>query len=355
MCLSSLPNSLTHVVELVQSGLDDVEDVSKPVSAVARKALRVARLRSDWHAVLWLQCELRAPQDEEAKRRVALEVAPHLPTEEFRAAWHRTTEDYLARRTISSDKMLGQALGEAEAAIASLREHAAGLQPPPGLHTPDLYFEGQRLENQRADLILAISEREQILARVRSRIGDYLSEVERQLFFGQVNADVWERNRTYVDLKLEQVAPHAAGQFAAAYRRQAEGDAEARSHALTSCRRVLKSLADALLPATNDLLEGADGVERRMTDDKFVVRLCQFVTEALRGALRDLLVQQVREIAQRLDALNALSSKGVHADVSADEVDRCLIHTYLLAGDLLRLADGDSGVLDPLMTDTPGT
>jgi hypothetical protein len=65
------------------------------------------------------------------------------------------------------------------------------------------------------------------------------------------------------------------------------------------------------------------------------------------SASRDLLASQVKSLGQRLDALNSLASKGVHASVSEVEVDHCVIQTYLTVGDLLRIDAGTSAALAP--------
>lgn len=83
-----------------------------------------------------------------------------------------------------------------------------------------------------------------------------------------------------------------------------------------------------------------------MTENKFISRLVQFAASRATGsASRDVLTAQIKALGERLDALNDLGSKGVHAQVSAAEVDQCLIQTYLAVGDLFRLADADSGAL----------
>jgi hypothetical protein len=56
-------------------------------------------------------------------------------------------------------------------------------------------------------------------------------------------------------------------------------------------------------------------------------------------------VSQIKTLGERLDALNALGSKGVHDAVAPAEVDQCLIQTYLAAGDLLRLAEDRASTL----------
>ena len=53
----------------------------------------------------------------------------------------------------------------------------------------------------------------------------------------------------------------------------------------------------------------------------------------------------------RIDRLHDLSSKGVHADTSEFEVNQAVIQTYLLIGDILRLADGDSAVYAEQMSE----
>lgn len=47
----------------------------------------------------------------------------------------------------------------------------------------------------------------------------------------------------------------------------------------------------------------------------------------------------LEDVAARLDALNALASKGVHADVTTYEVDTCVVQTYLVVADVLRIRE----------------
>ncbi len=105
------------------------------------------------------------------------------------------------------------------------------------------------------------------------------------------------------------MAPQVLDQFAAAYRRNAADDAESRSHALTSCRRVLKTLADSLYPAVDPPVLCADGVERKLTDDNYVNRLCEFVSRESRSTSARVTRHTLEMLGNRLGALNALSSR----------------------------------------------
>ena len=341
-----------YTAGLVQAALADADNPDVPVSVVARKALRIAKLRNDWEAQWWLTLEMATVSGDKdwtgdaIAKRMSAEVAAHMTPHEWRAVGHRVADRWIRGSRVVKGGFQPMGISDLEQYVTGLEAQIEALKPPDGLHPVDLHQRSEDLLPLTAKLRATLMEARSVLARQRGAIADYLADTERQIVFGQVNSDVFERNRAYVDERLTEIAPQVLEQFEAAYRRHAEGDAEARSHALTSCRRVLKTLADVLYPATDETVEGIDGVERKMTDDKFITRLCQFATEKTEGsASREMLVSQIRALGERLDALNRLTSKGVHADVSPAEVDQCIIQTYLAAGDLLRLADGRSAAL----------
>lgn len=213
------------------------------------------------------------------------------------------------------------------------------------LHDLEAHVDGlaaavNRLEDPPFDRTTGVVEFRKVEARIREAIATYLADVERQLLSGRLHSTAFERSRRHVEERLAVVAPAALERLRAADNRRAEGDPEALTHALTSCRRVLVSLADALYPATGEVVLGSDPKERKMTEDKFLNRLSQFVIErSTRSASRDLILGQVESLGDRLSNLNSLGSKGVHATASGDEVDLTIAHTYSAVGDLLRLHD----------------
>jgi hypothetical protein len=175
-----------------------------------------------------------------------------------------------------------------------------------------------------------------------------LSQVERQLYLGQQTSDIDEQNRQFVDSALQRLAPEVLEQLLAAYRRVREGTSEARSHALTSCRRALKSIADRVYPARADPVIGIDGKSHKLTEDRFVARLWQYVAERVpNDASRELFLRDVEDLGSRIDRLNDLSSKGVHAEVTEFEVNVCVSRTYMILGDILRLYTNLSAALVP--------
>jgi hypothetical protein len=51
-------------------------------------------------------------------------------------------------------------------------------------------------------------------------------------------------------------------------------------------------------------------------------------------------------VLNRFEAIDALASKGVHAQVSRQEAEFCAINTYVLAAEILRLAEALDAELD---------
>jgi hypothetical protein len=56
-----------------------------------------------------------------------------------------------------------------------------------------------------------------------------------------------------------------------------------------------------------------------------------------------LLHANLEDVGTRLDRLNELASKGVHDEVTQEEVDLCVIQTYLFTGEVLAIWEARNG------------
>ena len=109
---------------------------------------------------------------------------------------------------------------------------------------------------------------------------------------------------------------------------------------------MLKALADAVYPATGETVTDDSGIERVMSDELYRNRLLQYVKETLGKHGQGGVVQDVlAALGNRLKSLDSLTSKGIHDNMSAAEAETCIVWTYLLAADIVRLADGTSAFL----------
>ncbi|MCX2712230.1 hypothetical protein [Mycolicibacterium sp. J2] len=198
----------------------------------------------------------------------------------------------------------------------------------------------------RSDLLPDLQWTRGTLGKIRQDVHNYLISVEADLLAGKTSSDIFQRAQLYINAALRKYAPDALDKFIAAQEALSSGTAEDFAHALTSCRRLIKALADALYPATDEEVTGVDDTRRLMSDDKYKNRLTEYVRQNVDGKRhRQTVVQIVGDLSNRLNSLDGLASKGVHGDVTQAEAETCVVWTYMLAGDIVRIADGTSALL----------
>lgn len=338
---------LERVQHLLEEALDGLDNEDWSTARVLRRCIRIATLRADTAALLWLELEASdlANTDKEAALTRRDELLGHMDSTDAAELTVNTGRAYIARRTLPGDdkNMFGDSVEQLGNRIRHLREQVATLTTPDGLHPVDLYHRSDALGAAKIEVLGTVHNIQQVLDRIRAALHTFLVQTEQELEYGRVNAEIFEKTRTFVDRQLHQLAPEALEQFQSAYRRVNEGDAEALSQALTSCRRILKTVADQLCPPSQDKFIGTDGKEHGLTDDRYINRLLKLVQDSLAGhGSGDVVSSTLDSLGQRLRALDGLASKGVHAKVNATEVDTCVVQTYLMVGEVLRINAGTS-------------
>ena len=344
-----------HILSLVREALAELDKPSASLGTTVRKASRVARLRHDHFNLWWLELELVSFDNTSARQRVLHDIMAHMTKEQYELCRARQTAEYCQERRLSPDENEEQkactfGVEEIETQIQHYERIYAGAKPPDGMYPSDaaaFHDSSSRIRNQAS---AEIANLKFVLARIRERVAHYLSTAEAQLVYGQTNADVFEQNRQFVDTMLADICPEALNIFKSAVERVADGSSESRAHALTSCRRVLKSVADRLYPPVDTPVRGPDGKERDLSDEKFISRLWQFIADRCgKSRSGQLLLSTIQDLGGRIDSIYNLSNKGVHAQVSPFEMNQCVIQTYLLIGDLLRVADEKSAISEEAM------
>ncbi|MFN3948472.1 hypothetical protein [Microbacterium sp.] len=345
-----------QVRRLLSIALEEFDSPESSIAAHVRRAIRIAALRKDYVHQLWLQFEVmdvgadkRVDRADPTITRIRSELDSLLGAEEGGQESLRAYETYERNRSADLNGRGGvdtTPIGKLEEKLETVKSAYDSYVVPPGLSGSDLYYAQREADSGRAKMLPLIDHIQSIVGRVRTTLHEFLVTTEMELESGQAQAGVFVRAQEYVNSSLAQYAPSALAQFVAAQDRLYDGSSEDLAHALTSCRRMIKSLADHLYPATNETINGADGVPRKMSDDQFRNRLVQYVRETLGKHGQGEVVQRTLDsLGGRLKSLDALASKGVHDSVSTAEAETCVVWTYLLAADLLRLADGSSALL----------
>ncbi|MDX8145004.1 hypothetical protein SK854_23040 [Lentzea sp. BCCO 10_0061] len=348
----------SDVRQLLRVALDEFDRPGNTVSASARRAVRIAALRRDHGNQLWLQWELTDLKAGRIQKRqdpaiswVMAQLDALLGAEEGGRERRRAFLMFERNRTFLVDgeeKFQGDSLGQIEQRLAMSRRAYDDLTVPSNLTAGDMYFVAKDVDSARAKIIPVIQQQEQLMERIKSAIHSFLVTTESELDQGQQDAPLFLRAQEYINTALAKYAPLALEKFVAAQERLYSGKSEDLAHALTSCRRMTKALADALYPSTDEGVTGSDGIERKMTDDAYRNRLLQYVREQLGKRTHGSVIQKTLDsLGARLKSLDSLASKGVHDEVTAAEAETCIVWTYLLAADVVRIADGSSALLLP--------
>ena len=58
-----------------------------------------------------------------------------------------------------------------------------------------------------------------------------------------------------------------------------------------------------------------------------------------------LILAEINQLGARIDKIYEFINKGVHDRVSQTEGEQCMMHTYIIVGDVLRIEDGTSAIL----------
>lgn len=163
----------------------------------------------------------------------------------------------------------------------------------------------------------------------------YLCDLHDELKFSGTITSSFDLLKNAVDDRLLDLDPEIAEQLMLAFKSVSSSNKEEWSHALTTCRRLLESLADKLYPAS-DLVIG----KRTFKQSQFVNRLWQFMNDSIESeSNRELAQAHVNFLGSWLEKTNKLTNKGVHDDVSQLEATKALFHLYLMLADLLDYLD----------------
>lgn len=346
--------------------LDLFEDPKTTVASLVRMSLRVANLRNDAVGLSIIRLETVDLQTPKAGRVLfpekVDELSAYLPYDEAHEKMLASMEARIARMTFPAEagkkeEVWGGSAATLEASVVTLERRIADLQDEARRLPP--HVSDQRLEIERIVLMTenACMLRRQILERTKSFLFDYLLEAEAELERGQTFAGVFEEMRRFVDDSLAELAPGALDELRAGEERLLEGSAPALSQALVSCRRVLKALADVVYPPRTEPVVGPDGKTRKVGDDQYVNRLLAYAIDQTGARTANEVLQAgLDALGRRLNTLNALASKGVHAVIPTEEAHACFAQTYLLSAEILRLRNQTSARLpsgDPASESVP--
>jgi len=312
------PSKRDEALALAEEILGDVELARLGPVDVARKTGRLARLLDDTAAMQWIVYEIAGfPQKLDGLATAAAttsnRTAPH--AEDGSLQWWTRhlagiTADAEAART-----ELANSAGD-----TSSSEYAAVVE--------------RQKSDRKRELANIIAAREELVQKIVGSFYDYAAAKYQELRFGAAVQTAFEVVRSDVDSRIAALVPDALPKLSAALENTTSDNPEDWASAAATCRRLLKAAADAIRPP------GPVKNNRVMDDEHYINRIVDWIiTSSASRTAADLVAGDLEYLGRRLDAVLDAGHKGVHAEVSRFDASRFVTGTYLLLGDILRIAE----------------
>ncbi|MCM2474940.1 hypothetical protein HGO38_15770 [Rhizobium sp. CG5] len=171
-----------------------------------------------------------------------------------------------------------------------------------------------------------------VRSRVLGLLHTFISGIYYERQFANVAADTFETYKRSVDILIAEKAGAILIKMPSVVARLKEGDSEAVSQALTTCRRILEALADAIFPPKAGTYE-IGGNQISLDASKHQNRLNAYIAQRTDSeSRRTRLRQNLKNLFDRV-------STGVHNDVDAAEAFALFLNVYLFLGEVLSLPE----------------
>ena len=322
----------SHRVELARDLLDDIELSRLGPEALLLKARRLSRLMEAVEVDEWLRYELNGYSNTVVGRK-------------YMTRFGRWTDE-------KNDLGYWQPLAGIEGTIAAMQVQIQQLKVPdvqfaPSSSNPNEYVLGFGVAEKFTEpaknvlgrlnmLTSAVSTLRSIRSRTLAALHDFVTGTYYELAFSSLAESVFSDHKTAIDSLLAASAGDAIKKVPAIYGRLSEGDPEAISQALNSCRRMIKSFGDAVYPGKEGSVE-VEGQSYQVGSDKVLNRIKLYLRDRCSSSSRrDRLNKNLRDIYDR-------ASAGSHSDVNGDEARSLFLATYLSLGEILLASGAQAG------------
>lgn len=306
--------------------LNDLETSSVTVDKILMRAKRLARLMRDDDAQVWLDYETKGypipfnfKELGNCSKYATSSGRYDLVAEGYHAHSLPKLEAFVYGAQVSLDSFSPTPIG----AVKDFLE----MRASEALLTEQLKLQKENKDDYTNCKTLFVS--------LLSAIHSYATDMYLALELGDAAQDIFESARGAIDTFVRAHCPKAAEKIVAINERIADNSTESRTAALTSCRRLLMTVADSLFPKSDVDWIDVKGKSRKVGEEQYKNRLLAYMSERTNSKSNDAIIgSELEFLAARLDAIYEKTCKGVHVDVDIQEARLAVIHTYLFIGEL---------------------
>ena len=351
-------DKLQIMIELSDEILTELELNTNCLENILFKCTRLARLKNDFDAIKWFQLEISGYSKSEYPS--GIKEAELL---KYARKSNRTFTHFDNDTGKKEEKYSIYSVSKIESEIILQKDFFRNLTLPDSfqptilkssyhnMHSPGPTSK-ETVKETYSDVINKInSKKEQILdrvkngnallAKIKSSIYNFILNINLQLKFDDITESIFQKTKEIVDNKLLEISPKVFEKFVAASDRLKSNNPEEWSQAMSSCRNALKEFADYVFPPAKSEFRKKDGDSLVVTDDKYKNRLLAFIDKNTAKKDNKFLSARASDLIARIHVLNDLLSKGTHVGLTIEDIQICLLDTYLLIGSLISVMEID--------------
>lgn len=331
--------ALKEALEISEEALRNIELSEIPLTNIALKAARIARLLNDHEMRQILEYEVSGyPSDPDGLEASVYKLAVKAGREFKKRDSDEDAKEYVYTSSIGE---LEAQISIAEPSLAAAQDREVSVS---SANPKQKVFAPSGNWPERKAIRLQLQEDSRRLDSRRAFIYRYLVRTYHELKYSGIADDIFTRTRERVDGLIGDTVPNAVQRITAVYENLRSDNPEDWSNAVHSCRRILQDLADALFPPQDEpRIKQTSGGEKeiKLGKNNYINRLVTFVEDSSdSGRFTEIVGSHLRFIGERLDSVFHAAQKGSHDTIiSKEEADRYVIYTYLLVGDILTLAE----------------
>jgi len=326
-------------LSLVQEIIKNIELQELPLSSVALRCARLARLTNNQAAMNLFTYELAGyPKDDQG----------FILAEAFQLAKYANRGFKQKDKTgILQEYIFTETVAEIESELTAAQDQMkVAFDKDVAVSSANPYqnvFSPIGNTYERSGLRATITEKSKKINQLRAAYYNYTLGVYWELRLKDITEDIFQKRKLFVDKALSKYLPEAFGKFVSVYENLKSQNKEDWANAVHSCRRILKDVADFLYPADDKIIEVGQGKKIVLSDENYIVRLKEFVKKRQESpAFTKVVGSHLDYIGNRIDAIYKSSTKGSHAVVVQKEAEDYVVYTYMLVGDIMDLYESDT-------------
>ncbi|TIS46187.1 hypothetical protein [Mesorhizobium sp.] len=301
-----------HILELSRELLDDIEFNRLETEKLLLKASRLARLSGSDQIKKWIQYELRGYVSDDEVSLYYMTITGRWVKREEQQGWWGP----LSQQDATIDALKAQIETKKLTSISG--DYALAVNN-----------ENSRSIAQLTNTIVTLSG---IKPRVLSLLHSFVAGVYYERQFADVAERTFDGYKRNVDALIAEKAGSLLTKLPSVVARLNEGDEEAISQALVTCRRILEAFADAVYPPSDGTFE-MGGNALKLDASKHQNRINVYIAQRTESSSRR------NRLRQNLGNLFDRVSTGVHNDVTAQEAYSLFLNVYLFLGEVLTLPE----------------